>query len=294
MIYGEVKLQILSPKLTSTTIGDSFWEWIPNTFEKFLEELDSIVAHCKEMGHLVLYRGHRDRKWLLDSTFARSCKTNVFGIESWQKLRFEDFRMSTKHQQIVLNLFLFKFDFVARPSAELFNVALKTEVDPWFEFMKRLQQYPEEDPTYFKGTFLMDWTQSVHVAMYFANESREGEGVVWICDATATGKTLQVLPVEEIIQLMAESGERDASLGIPLIFHPKKQIAQKRAANQDAIYMAQMDLRVDLSEVWDNLHTQKGNGDAIFYKLILPSGTTGEFHEYLMNKGITESFLFPE
>jgi hypothetical protein len=285
-------LRILSPKLTSTTIGSSSWEWIPNTFGDFLEELESIRAHCKESAHLVLYRGHRDRKWLLDSTFARSCKSNIFGIAPWQKLKFEDFRMSTKHQQLVLNLFFFKFDFIARPSAELFSVGEKTGIDPWFELMKRLQQYPGEDTTYFKGTFLIDWTHNSDVAMYFANETRDGEGALWICDATATGKTLQVLSVEEIMRRMAELGERDASLGIPLIFHPKKQIAQKRAANQAAVYVAQMDLRVDLSEVWNNL--QNHQAEKILIKMILPAGTNEECARYLNEKGITRNFVFPE
>ena len=144
-------MKALSPKLSSTKVSNSPWEWIPKTIEDFLTELEFIATHCKELEHLVLYRGHRDRRWLLDSTFARSCKKNIFGIEPWQKLRFEDFRMSTKHQQIVLNLFFFKFDFVARPSPKLSSVAETTGVDPWFEFMKRLQQYPEEDPTYCKG-----------------------------------------------------------------------------------------------------------------------------------------------
>jgi len=277
--------------LTSTTIGNSSWEWIPNTFADFIEELESIIAHCKESAHLVLYRGHQDRKWLLDSTFARSCKSKIFGIDPWQKLKFKDFRMSTKHQQIVLNLFFFKFDFVARPSAELFSVGEKTGIDPWFEFMKRLQQYPEEDPTYFKGTFLIDWTQKMDVALYFANESRKGEGALWICDATATGKTLQVLPVENIMRRMAELGERDTPLGVPLIFHPKRQI---EGSKPECNLHGAMDLRVDLSEVWNNLHEQNDNGEVIFYKLILPTATTAECHEYLMNKGITEPFLFPE
>ena len=250
-----------------------------------------VATHCKGLGHLVLYRGHRDRKWLLDSTFARSCKKNVFEIEPWQKLRFEDFRMSAEHQQIVLNLFFFKFDFVARPSAELFNVAEKTGVDPWFEFMKRLQQYPGEE-TYFKGTFVIDWTQNMDVAMYFANESREGEGALWIYDATATGKTLQVIPVQEIMQRMAEVGMRDASLGIPLIFHPKKQIAHKRATNQAAVYVAQMDLRVDLSEVWDNL--QNHQAEKILIKVVLPAGTEQQCTSYLNKKGMTKEFIFPD
>src|SRR5258708_38685639 len=114
----------------------------------------------------------------------------------------------------------------------------------------------------------------MEVAMYFANEEREGEGALWIYDATATGRTLQVIPVQEIMQRMAEVGMRDASPGIPLIFHPKKQIAQKRATNQAAVYVAQMDLRVDLSEVWDNL--QDHQAEKILIKLVLPAGTEQE------------------
>ena len=52
-----------------------------------IEEVDHVQAHCKELGdRLVLYRGHRESKWLLDSTFVRWCKQQVFGIEPWQKI----------------------------------------------------------------------------------------------------------------------------------------------------------------------------------------------------------------
>ena len=287
-------MKAISPRLSKTTIGNAAWEWLPHSITEFLEEVNHVQAHCKELEHLVLYRGHRERKWLLDSTFARSCKKYVFGIEAWQKIGFDEFRMSTNHQQILLNLFFFKFDFMARPSNELFQLEEKYGIDPWFEFMKRLQQHPEEDPTHLKGTSILDWTQNPDVAIYFANESRDREGAVWICDATATGKTLQVLPVQEILKQMAELGMRDESLGIPLMFHPKKQIAQKRAANQEAIYMAQMDLRMDLSEVWDNLQENEKPEEKILAKIVLPAGTTEECAQYLIQRGITRQFLFPD
>ena len=284
-------MKALSPKLSSTKVGNSPWEWIPKTFEDFLTELEFIATHCKERDHPVLYRGHRDRRWLLDSTFARSCKKNVFGIEPWQKIRFDEFRVSTNYQQILLNLFFFKFDFVARPSNELFELEEKHGIDPWFEFMKRLQQYPEEDATHLKGTPIIDWTQNSDVAIYFANEPRDGEGALWICDATVTEKTLQVIKFAEILRKMEQLGREDASLGVPLIFHPKKQLVQKRAVNQQSVYVAQMDLRVDLSEVWDNLQT---NGEEkIMIKLVLPSGTEQECTQLSNEKGVTKYFLFP-
>jgi hypothetical protein len=123
-------LKPISPKLRSTTTGAAPWEWLPESFPNFLEEAEHIQAHCKELDHLVIYRGHGVRKWLLDSTFARSCKKYVFGMESWQKIRFDEFRMFTNHQQILLNLFFFKFDFVARPSNELFELEKKYGIDP--------------------------------------------------------------------------------------------------------------------------------------------------------------------
>lgn len=286
-------MKAISPKLTSTKVGNSPWEWIPKTFEGFLAELEFVATHCKELGHLVLYRGHRDRKWLLDSTFARSCKTNVFGIEPWQKIRFDEFRMSTNYQQVLLNLFFFKFDFIAQPNNALFDIEEKYGIDPWFEFMKRLQQYPEEDSAHIKGTSIIDWTQNYDVAIYFANESRDGEGALWICDATATGKTLQVIKVEQILKKMDQLGRENGSLGIPLIFHPKKQLTHKRAMNQQPVYIAQMDLRVDLSEVWENLQRSKP-GENIFVKLVLPPGTREECFQYLNGKDITHDFLFPD
>jgi hypothetical protein len=84
--------------------------------------------------------------------------------------------------------------------------------------MKRIQQYPKEDTSYLSGSFIIDWTQNIDVGIYFANSSREGKSALWIADVTATGKTLQVIKVQEILHKMAETGSRDESLGVPLIF----------------------------------------------------------------------------
>lgn len=286
-------MKLSGPKLNRTGIGNVPWEWISKTFDDFLEECANVSSLGNDLGHLMLFRGQRDRKWLLDSTFTRSCKQKVFGIDPWQKLKFEDFRLSEQHQQILLNLFFFKFEFVARPSQELKRLEEIYGIDPWFEFMKRIQQYPEEDTSHLKGSFILDWTQNADVGIYFANSSRQGEGALWIADVTATGKTLQVLKVQEILHKMVEAGSRNESLGIPLIFHPKKQLAQKRAANQEPVYIAQMDLRADLSEVWDNLETQR-RGENILLKMILPAGTEDDCAGYLTHKGMTTSFIFPE
>ena len=247
--------------------------------------------HCRQLDHLALYRGQRERKWLLDSTFARWCKQQVFGIDPWQKIGSDKFRLSKNHQQILLNLFFLKFDFLARPTDELCKLEDQHGIDPWFEFMKRIQQYPEEDHPHFKGSFILDWTRNVDVAIYFANGSRTGEGALWIIDVTATGKTLQVIKVAEILKKMDQLGRRDNSLGVPLVFYPKKQLTQKRAKNQDPVYLAQMDLRIDVSEVWGNLNESE---ERVFIKLVLPAGTSEECAQYLEERGLNQDFIFPD
>jgi hypothetical protein len=68
-------------------------------------------------------------------------------------------------------------------------------------------------------------------ARYFSNENRNGDGSVYTCDATATGKTLQNIPVGEILDKMNESGNAVNALGGPLMFHPSHQILNQRAKN---------------------------------------------------------------
>ena len=129
-------------------------------------------------------------------------------------------------------MFLLKYGVLARPSGELKTLAKHEGTDAWFELMKRFQQYPDEDQSYVKGSNLLDWTQSPEVALYFANEKRDGEGAMWICDATATGKTLQVIPVGAILDKMAEHGNAGKPLGSPLLFYPPRQIHNQRAGRR--------------------------------------------------------------
>ena len=81
------------------------------------------------------------------------------------------------------SVLLLKFGTVLEPSAELIAelIAVEAEhgVDAWFELMKRYQQYPEEDTPVLRGTNFLDWTRSSDVALYFANENRDGPGALF-------------------------------------------------------------------------------------------------------------------
>ncbi len=195
--------------------------------------------------------------------------------------------------RVFLNLLLLKYGVIVRPTRELEELESNKGIDSWFELMKRYQQYPKEDLSYIKGSNLIDWTQSAYVALYFANEKRIGDGALWICDATATGKTLQTIFVGEILDKMDKHGNDGNALGIPLIFYPPKQINNLRANNQQAVYIAQMDLRHDLEYIW-KLCEKDLRGERIIIKLVLPDNTQDDVKGYLKEKGITRSFIFPD
>jgi hypothetical protein len=190
----------------------------------------------------------------------------------------------------VLNILLLKFGVIVRPPNEDTHGG-----DAWHELMRDFQQYPERDHHHFKGTFYLDWSRSPDVAIFFANYNRHGDGALWICDAAATGRTLQERQVGEILDLMNERCNKlnpDAP-GCPLIFHPPMRKPSLRVLRQQAVYIAQMDLRFDLASIWAS---QEGDGNAegqIFVKLILPNGTQHECASYLLKKGMVESWLFP-
>jgi hypothetical protein len=283
------------PACSSTLVNPHTREWVPHSFDDFLRELQHLEEQYNTEDRLLVFRGHRKREWLLDSTFVRSCKVVLFGIKEHDRFapRLID---SVNLHLALLNLFLFKFGILTTPSAELFDLEKSREIDPWFEFMKRVQQHPDEGhdgPFCLKGTNILDWTTSSDVALYFANENRAGDGAVYICDATATGKTQQVVSVESILEKMHVEGNAGKALGVPLMFHPQRQILNQRAKNQQAIYFAQMDLRVDMETIWRE--QEKGvENETILIKVVLPSGTESQVNEYLSGKSITAEFLYPK
>jgi len=286
----------ISPLLSTTKTGNASWEWVPSDFPSFLQELKHISSHCKEMDHLALYRGHRERDWILDSTFVRYVKEHILGIEPTSIVR-RDYRHSISYQRLMGELFLFKFGTSTGPYKDLIDLAKIENLDPWFEYMKRIQQYPKEDLGTLQGSFLIDWSQRAEVAVFFANYKRVNgsEGAVWVSDISASGAALhQDTQVSEILKLLEDAILIDKPIGIPLVFCPRRQIACERARNQDAIYIAQMDLRFDLAEIWKSLESKNEGSEDVVLKLILPKGTERETADWLESKGVNEAFIFPD
>lgn len=281
----------IRPADPKTVVDEKTGEWLPPSFPVFLTELNNLVETCRMSNALSLFRGHSNRSWLLDSTFVRSAKTDLLGVrpEDRISLLLSD---SLDLHLALLNLFLLKFGCLVRPSDELELLAQEAGLDSWFELLKRLQQYPAEDLAHFKGTNLIDWTQSADIALYFANTNRDGEGALFVCDATATGKTLQTKKVGAILDLMADARDGSRALGPPLLFHPAKQSHMQRAKNQEAVYFAQLEMRSDLESQWSDIE-QNTPEETIIIKLVLPAGTEDIVADHLNRKGINDGFVFP-
>lgn len=286
----------VTPSVSTTILGNSQHEWIPCCFETFLKELMYVKTHCVSANSLVLFRGHRDSRWLLDSTFKRHVKENILGISLLSKVQ-DEYRHSLEFHRLLGCLLLYKFGTKTEPSQELCDLASEHGIDPWFEWLKRIQQYPKDDLGPLQGSFLMDWTQSERVATYFVNEKRSNDvdGAVWIADITATGKVLQRgLAVSEILGKYQEALHNDRPFGIPLVFCPEKQLACQRADNQEAVYVAQMDLRFDLAEIWSLKEKGLEEGEQIYLKLVLPRNTNKECDQWLSDCGLSKEFIYPD
>ena len=299
----------ISPKCASTKILADIHVWIPADFNDFLVELDHIISSCFGDNPYPLFRGHSDSTWILDSTFARTCKNILFDtlayeipneikyslefnnhIQILHLLKYGVFCPSTSElENVAIKLSPYLKDVICRPHEGLEKVANAHDVDPWFELMKRIQQFPEEDHPYLKGSFFIDWTQSKDVALYFANydndSERTGDGALFICDKVITGKTLMrdkngsTITVSKILDLMSDKINKGEPTGCPVIFYPPKQIKYSREANQQVVYFAQMDLRCSLEEQWKL--KEKEINELIYIKLILPEGAKNECHNYL-------------
>lgn len=285
------EIQPLSPttKVFSTPTD---WAWKPNSFENFLRELEHASVVFSRSNHLILYRGQRDRSWLIDSTIARNLKQKWLGVADGHQFN-QDAQNSFQLHRLLVSAVLWKFGHAMGPSPDLLAEEQKEqEFDAWFELMKRLQQYPKKEPDWegLPGTPLVDWSLSPDIGLFFANRDRTSlqAGAVFIVDATEIGPVKMEIKVAEILHKL-EKTLHERSPGLPLLFCPPKQTKMLRATRQSARYFAHMDLRHDLSAIW-RIHEQN-IGKRILLKLILPAGTDAALANYLGQKGLDESYV---
>jgi len=271
---------------------------VPTSFRNFLVELDHAAAACEGADPATFFRGQSNYEWPLDSSFVRFAIPRLFGLSAYQMLS-KSIRQSKEFHRTISSLLLLKFGTLSKPSDEAVNTEKSHNIDPWYEFLKNLQQYPEKD-SFIKGTFLIDWTGKRDIALYFATFDGRGSsreitnmhGAVWVLDAVATGKTWQTNKLGELLQLMASPEHFNAEKTFPLIYHPKNQTHQPRAVNQMPVYVAQMDYRYDLADLWAAYENKKKK--RLFITIIMTENLKSDSARYLEKNGLVEELVYPE
>jgi hypothetical protein len=282
----------VTPRFKTTETSADMREWAPSSFDNLLREVELISGTCDGDDPITLYRGHVDHQWKLDCTLVRTLLSREFSLEPYP-------RPVSFHTKVV-DILLEKFGKFWNPSREALEKESSHGIDPWFELMKRFQQYADED-TKPMGTFLIDWTTDQNIALYFATYVGRGasrvfrasSGALWICDPVPTGKVLQTKKLGEILPLMhADAFRIAANHSVPLILHPEKQTRMLRANRQKPVYVSQMDYRWDLADIWAGI--ENASSSIIFKKIILTEIMLGDCVAYLRQQGIDEGNVYPE
>lgn len=293
-------MSIIIPKVKSTV--HSQINWLPSNIDNFFKEIDHIQKWGKNNDSLLLYRGQSNYKWPIESTFVRNLIHKLFPVDNYCDLPIE-IRYSLEFHRLVLSCIALNFGICCKPSEKLFELERKEGIDPWFEFLKNLQQYEEkyaDKDNFIPGTFIIDWSRVFEVGLYFSVFSGRGKqrtitdfpSSLWLLNATSTGKIHQSKKLFEIMQLMKSDYLSNNPKNLPLMFHPPKQIDQKRPINQKPIYMSQMDYRYDQSQVWFD-HGENNNVTTII-NLVMSEEIKFKLSEYLEKNDITETFIYPD
>ncbi len=289
---------IFSPVKETTKICNYNHEWRPINFPSFLDELKGLLANINEA---CLFRGHRKSEWLLDSTFARNLKVEQ-GIALTQ--RYPDNLINDVcHQHGLAKRWVDKVNkIIISPQLESFT---SQGIDPFYEYHRHLQQNPKDLLLNDKsplGSNFIDFTEDWKVGLFFANSKRNlnDEGALFIVRQTVMGKILHrgTAPFQDTFQTLkthlAENPDKMYGHS-PLWIEPDFQInnmLDPKPKRQKAIYLAQMDLRIDLGLSWELLHAKTDK--QIFVKLILPKDTHQETARFLNEEGVIEKYLFPK
>lgn len=294
-------MKIFSPRLKTTITSPDTREWIPSSLDNLIKEIDTISKISHKNDSLILYRGQNNNNWPLDSTFVRNGITALFGIKNYFDLPLSIRHRKSFHRSIA-SLFLMKFDKIIKPNQEAFTKESSHGIDPYFELLKNVQQYPEKylEVPFIRGTNLIDWSSVHDIALYFTvfegqerkRKISDGHGALWIYDASSTGGILQTCKMKKTMDLMTSGEFLNGERTFPLMYHPQKQTNQHRASNQKPVYIAQMDFRYDLADVWASYENQ--NDKRVFIRLILSDDLKINAAKYLETKGVNEDFVYPK
>lgn len=286
---------VFTPVRRDTEVVSNGRVWIPSTAKSLIQELQGIRERAFAQDHVALFRGHADFNWCLDSTIARTIKESIFGFKPGE-IPTDDCAADRFFSQTLYGAFLFKCGGAGRPSHELMALAESDDgIDPWFEWMKHQQQFPDKDHRTLKGSFLIDWTVSECVASWFATAPKTPScpAAVFVADISASGSVHATGKLRSTLDAMEQHDWQERPFpGLPLLFCPPKQTLMVRANAQQARYLAQMDLRWPIDHVWRAKEAEVG--ERIYIKVKIKSALRSRMRKELEALGMTETAIFPD
>lgn len=240
-----------------------------------------------------MYRGQIDYSWHIESTLVRNIIKLVYE-QSYSELN-QNIRNSTKFHHGCVNVLLNKFQNVVLPNEDLMNVS--DVLDPEYEVCRYIQQFSNEDIVKVQGTHCIDWSLDPLVSLYFSvfddNEKISPCDGALYCYDFSKSENIVSGKFKTILELMENDVYKKREYGLaPLIHQPHKISTIKRADNQDAIYLMQMDFSKSIEEITQIIEKEKGI--TILHKIKIPSFLKNDIAEYLFSKGYNQKYIFPE
>lgn len=281
----------LDPQAGDTEVLEPF-TWKVGSLTGLLKEINGL----KGIEERPLWRGHEHSTWQLDSTMARWVRQNLRNRTLSSLVEKTSFESAFGDYS---RFALFKFKHVLKPSSQFLAICKKKKLDPHFEVIKNLQQFPEiySDWIVQSGTPMQDWTENPNAALFFVVSNStgaplvNGQGAVFAFLKSRSGNTWIKGPVSDLFEEWERAVDEGRRPGTPLIVCPEKQMAEDRPRAQDAIYVLQADLSLPLDVYW--LKRSEEIAKQIFLKLLIPSSVKLDVWEYLQAQYVTAESLFP-
>lgn len=275
---------------------------IPNSLSDLI---DLIQAAKKEHGPKLIYRGQRNCKWEINSSFSRG-----FNDETMAFMRNPDTCHSDKAYFLSIQSFLNYFASI-NPTEELIR-KLNGKGCPYFEYAKHHQQNYLKSKIHnieklnIPGAPLVDFTYDELVALFFANfeldYTVEGTQPL-IKDTRATDAAIYIIDYEaleiyenflNIIQNYRLADIKNRKFRKPCIIHPSGQINDfndMKPKRQKALYVVHIDSRYSIDEFL--IQYERNVGKKMHTKIIISRELFDECKQFLFEQNYTLNQLFP-
>jgi hypothetical protein len=271
-----------------------------------LEELIRAIQNAKkEHGPKLMYRGQRNCKWKINSSFSRG-----FNDPTIASMRHADTRHSEKAYYLSIQSFMNYFSSI-KPTEELIRT-LNGQGCPYFEYARHHQQnylkakIHDIEKLKLPGAPLIDFTYDELVALFFANFELDYTVEGWqpafkyarTTDAVVYVVNYEAFEIFEnfraIFQTYKLADISNREFRQPCIIHPHGQINDfndMKPKRQKAIYVVHIDSRYSIDEFL--MQYEQGIGKKMHTKIIIPKTLFQECRDFLFNQNYSLNQLFP-